>query len=123
MGRHIKRIAKAICRRFRPKDTTVKYDNGKTRYDLIPPYALEQLALVYTHGAQKYPSARNWEKGTWWGRYFGAAMRHLWAFWRGEEIDKDSGLPHLSHAAWCCFTLLEYAKNHKEFDDRKRDRV
>ena len=95
-----------------------KFDTGKTRYDLIDAYALEQLALIYTFGAIKYED-ENWRKGISWKRIFGAIMRHLWAFWTGEETDKESGLPHLAHAAWGVFTLLNYTKTKREFDDRQ----
>lgn len=95
----------------------VKYDGEKLRFDLIPAYPLETLADVYTRGAIKYED-RNWEKGMKWSRIFAAIMRHLWAFWRGEDIDKESGQPHVAHAAWGCFALLEYMRVKREFDDR-----
>ena len=97
----------------------LKYDEDKLRFDLLPPKALELLAEVYTSGAKKYED-RNMEMGMSWGRVFGAAMRHLWAFWRGEDKDAESGLYHLAHAAWCCLTLLDYVshKQFKKFDDR-----
>jgi hypothetical protein len=94
-----------------------KFDEKKARYDLIPAEPLHQLAKVYTFGASKYAD-NNWRKGIKWGRVFAALCRHSWAFWRGEEIDPESGLPHMAHAAWNCFTLMEYAKHHKKFDDR-----
>lgn len=95
----------------------VKYDDGKLRYDLISSIGLERLASVYTMGAKKYGD-HNYRSGLKWSRVFGAVMRHLWAFWRNEDLDKESGLPHLAHAAWGCFALLEYAQTHKELDDR-----
>ena len=94
-----------------------KDDTNKARFDLIPPRPLYQLADIYTYGAQKYAD-RNWEKGMKWGRIFGAVMRHLWSFWMGENNDKESGQPHLAHAAWGCLTLLEYTNTHPEMDDR-----
>jgi len=97
-----------------------KDDTGKLRFDLIPPGPLEALAAIYTMGAAKYAD-RNWEKGIRWGRVFGAVMRHLWAFWRGEDIDPESGLPHVAHAAWGCFALLEYMRTHPELDGRARE--
>jgi len=97
----------------------VKYDKGKLRYDLIPPAPLEELVAVYTMGAEKYDD-RNWEKGMKWGRIFGALMRHAWRFWAGDEKDHESGLHPLAHAAWCCFTLMEYARTHRELDDRPK---
>lgn len=95
----------------------VKYDGGKLRYDLIPADALEQLAAIYTMGAKKYTD-NNWRKGMSWSRPFSALMRHAWAWFRGEDIDPESGLNHLAHAAWNCFTLINYSKSHPEFDNR-----
>jgi len=95
----------------------VKYDEGKPRYDLLPPYALSQLVAVYTFGAKKYDDD-NWRLGMKWRRVFGAILRHLWAFWGGEETDPESNVPHLAHAAWGCFTLLDYMRYRREFDDR-----
>jgi hypothetical protein len=94
-----------------------KYDKGKNRYDLIDGYALDELAKVYTYGTVKYDD-NNWRKGMKWSRIFGALMRHSWAFWKGEEIDPESGHPHMAHAAWQCLALLNYSKYRKKFDDR-----
>lgn len=94
-----------------------KDDEGKLRYDLLPVGPLETLVAVYNFGAKRY-SDNNWRKGISWGRIFGAINRHLWAFWRGEDLDKESGLPHLAHAAWGCLTLMEYMKNRPDLDDR-----
>lgn len=97
----------------------VKYDEGKNRYDLIPPDALDELAKVFTYGTIKYED-RNWEKGMGWGRLFGAAMRHLWAFWRGEDKDPESGLHHLAHATWNCLCLLSMFMRKAGADDRSQ---
>lgn len=96
----------------------VKHDQGKLRYDLIPAGSLEALVRVYTFGAGKYGD-RNWEKGMSWGRVFGAIMRHLWAWWRGEDADSETGISHLAHAAWGCFTLLAYVDRGVGTDDRE----
>ena len=99
-----------------------KYDQGKTRYDLIPAIPLELLGKVYTMGAGKYED-HDWRKGIKWSRIFAAIMRHLWAFWMGRDIDIESGLPHLAHAAWGCFALLEYMVTQRTYDDRYRAKV
>jgi hypothetical protein len=96
-----------------------KDDEGKLRFDLIPPRALMLLAKVYTTGAKKYDD-RNWEKGMSWSRIYGAIQRHLWKFWNGEEMDAETGVPHLINAAWGCFTLTEYMFTHTELDDRQK---
>jgi len=98
----------------------LKYDDGKLRLDLISAIALEDLAGVYTYGMEKY-AAHNWRKGFPWSRIFAALMRHAWAFWRGEDIDPESGLPHMAHAAWQCFALLEFMRTHPELDDRWKE--
>ena len=87
--------------------TAVKHDHGKPRFEMLPPDALEAVALTMNSGCEKYGD-RNWEKGMQYGRVFGAMMRHAWAYWRGENLDKDSGLPHLAHAGACVLMLLAY---------------
>ena len=94
-----------------------KDDQGKLRFDLLPVKPLEQVADIYTYGSVKYTD-NNWRGGIQWGRVFGAIMRHLWAFWRGEDLDGESGKPHLAHAAFGGLTLLEYMETHRELDDR-----
>lgn len=99
------------------KEGGIKLDQGKLRYDLITPFGLEALAQVYTYGAAKYGD-RNYEDGLKWTRIFGAIMRHAWAFMRGEDLDPESGLPHMAHAAWGCLTIIHYSRAFKEGDDR-----
>lgn len=94
-----------------------KDDEGKTPFDLLPSYPMEQLGRVYAFGCMKY-ERNNWRKGFRWGRLFAAAMRHLWAFWKGENNDPESGLPHLAHAMWCLVTLMEMVRLYPENDDR-----
>lgn len=99
----------------------VKYDDNKPRHDLLPGDALDAIAQVLTYGANKY-AARNWENGMAWGRMFAAMMRHAWAFWRGEEIDPESKLPHMAHAACCAMMLLTYFLRSTGDDDRYEDK-
>lgn len=98
-------------------NTAKKLDTGKPRFDLVPGESLIEVVMVYTMGAEKY-EAHNWRKGMLWSRVFAAIMRHLWAFWMGEDLDKESGLPHLAHAAWGCLTLISYLKTVNGEDDR-----
>lgn len=109
-------------------DEGQKFDGAKPRYELIPPEAVDALARVLTYGAAKY-EARNWEKGMKWGRVFGAAMRHLWAWWGGAgqtrqnfafgEIDPETGFSHLWHALCCIAFLVAYEARKIGDDDRK----
>ena len=84
-----------------------KDDSSKLRYDLIPPYALEALAHVYTIGATKYGDD-NYLHGMDWSRVGGALMRHYEAWREGEPEDQEDGQLHLASVAWCAFTLMVY---------------
>ena len=95
-----------------------KHDAGKARFDLIPARPLQELAMIYTQGAQKY-EPRNWERGMDWGRVYAAIMRHLIAWHGGEDNDPEDGLSHIAHAAWGLFTLMEYAQTHPDLDYRR----
>lgn len=89
------------------RDEGVKHDDEKTRYDLIPPLSLDALARVLTFGARKY-APENWRKvPDARRRYFSAALRHTWAWWRGEKLDAESGEHHLAHALCCIAFALE----------------
>lgn len=79
--------------------------------------ALDDVAQVLGFGAAKY-ERHNWRKGIHWSRVLDAAFRHLRAFNEGEDIDPESGQPHLAHAACCVLFLLEYSYSRPEFDDR-----
>lgn len=84
----------------------VKYDAEKPRWDLLPVSAATAVVRVLTLGARKY-SPDNWRRveGRRW-RYYGAALRHLTAWWSGEKLDSETGENHLAHAACCILFLL-----------------
>lgn len=91
-----------------------KYDIGKTRWDKVPFDILEGLAKVTTYGANKYkenPDILNWKKvEDGYNRYFSALMRHLIADRKGEYLDKESGLPHMSHAMFNVVCLAYFSE-------------
>ena len=85
-----------------------KFDGGKLEYGLLPPLALEETVKVLTFGAQKY-ERDNWQRvPDSKRRYFDALQRHVWAWKQGEQIDQESGLPHLAHAMCCLMFLYEH---------------
>lgn len=105
---------------YKPKkDEGTKFDDGKLRWDLLPFDALEEIVKVYTYGSKKYGDY-NYLGGIKYSRIIGAMFRHFRAWWSGEDTDRESGLPHLSHMAWNVITLLVFSiRNRKELDDRK----
>lgn len=95
----------------------VKHDAGKPGVHLLPPLALVEVARVLDYGAAKY-SADGWRKVDKRSRYVAAAMRHLLAYQAGEDVDAESGLPHLAHAACCALFLVECQRLGLGVDDR-----
>jgi len=86
---------------------SAKADTGKPRFDLIPPQAMRQLAIVYEYGTRKY-AANSWravEGGL--QAYEAAGLRHYNAWKRGEKLDPESGLPHLAHFLWNVVAMIE----------------
>jgi hypothetical protein len=92
--------------------------DNKGRYDLLPPYAIERLALHFERGAVKYKD-RNWEQGIPLMRYMDSALRHMFKLLAGEK-DED----HAAAAIWniACYIQtekwIEQGKLPKELDDR-----
>lgn len=99
---------------FAMKDTA-----GKTRYDLIPSEAEEQVAEVFTYGAKKY-AAHNYRLGRAYSDYFAAARRHLSKWQRGEDLDSETGKSHLAHAICCLMMLLTIQLIGTGKDDRPK---
>ena len=81
-----------------------KFDEDKIRLDLIPVLPLQGWAKILTFGSKKYGD-RNWESGIKYSRVFGALMRHILAWWGGEDNDPETGENHLYHAM-CCLGFL-----------------
>lgn len=95
----------------------LRYNQGKTRYDLVPAFAQEQYAKVLTKGAEKY-AERNWEKGMDWSKVIASLERHLQAIKRGEDFDPETGLLHSAHVMCNAAFLTEYYKVYPQGDDR-----
>lgn len=84
-----------------------KFDEGKLLMNLIPPSLVFNVSQVLTFGAQKY-APNNWRLvPNALDRYQNATLRHLYAYLSGEELDKESGLPHLAHCATNIAFLIE----------------
>lgn len=89
-----------------------KDDAGKPNYELLPWLALEQVQAVLDYGAKKY-TAHGWRAVKGRTRYLNAALRHIFAYARGEDNDHESGLPHLAHAA--CSVMFQLEKDDPDF--------
>lgn len=98
-------------------DTGGQKGSKPQRMDLLPPGALLKISEVYEFGSRKYDD-HNWRKGYSWSLSYAAMQRHLNLFWSGQDLDEESGLPHVAHAAFHMFTLLTFMEEQREFDDR-----
>ena len=77
-------------------DRALRYNEGKTKLDLIPPFVIEELGKVLTFGAEKYDK-NNYRKGMAWSKVLDSLMRHLNSFRACEDFDLESVLLNLSH--------------------------
>ncbi len=95
----------------------IRLNEGKIRHDLIPAYSINELAKLLTKGTEKYEE-RNWEKGMKWSTVIASLKRHLNAFERGEDFDKESGMLHILHVMCNSMFLVEYYRTYPTCDDR-----
>ena len=95
----------------------IKYDVGKPRMDLLVPEADELTAQVLGFGAEKY-GPYNWMKGIEYSRLHAALRRHVAAWSKGEDIDPESGHPHLAHARCCLDFLMWMSIYRPDMDNR-----
>ena len=102
------------------KGSGARFNGGKPDYSLIPLTTMEDEARVWMYGKNKY-AAWNWAKGMAWSVPLACLLRHLAAWQRGEEVDQESGLPHLAHAMCNLRMLTLYSKTFPEGDDRPKE--
>lgn len=95
----------------------VKDNLGKSRVDLIPSKPLIAVGHVLAIGAKKY-KPNNWRLGLRWSDTLGSIQRHLLAFADGEDLDPETGLPHIDQALCQTLFLSEYYHSNTGIDDR-----
>lgn len=87
-------------------------------YDLVPFQEMtEAYARVAEFGAKKY-APWNWSKGLSRAQLLASLLRHAFAYLRGEDRDKDSGLLHTDHILWNATALAHNV--HWQLEDGRR---
>lgn len=87
-----------------PKDIAA---TSKVPMIVLPPVPLIHTAQVMRSGSVKYGPA-NWrDEPIKESVYASALERHLVRYLAGEDVDRDSGAPHLAHIAANCFILMD----------------
>ncbi len=84
-----------------------KHDEDKIDWSLVKWGPVEEMVRVLMYGAKKY-SADNWKRvPDAEARYRAAIQRHMVSIYQGEDMDPETGLPHLAHVMCSCMFLLE----------------
>ena len=97
-------------------------NQGKLRLSLVPPAAVEYLAKVMMFGADKYGDY-NWRKA---GQKLSllsicdSLERHLMKLKKGQDLDEESGLPHIGHILANAAFLAQLTEDGTLIDDRYR---
>lgn len=81
----------------------------KAPMSVLPMGPIAEAGLGLLEGGCKYGRHNYRGAGVRASVYYDAAMRHLIAFWEGEDIDPDSGLPHVTKAM-CSLLVLRDAQ-------------
>ena len=90
----------------------------KVPLSTIPTQVIAEVGLAMLEGARKYGRSNYRVVGIKSSVYYDAAMRHLMAYWEGEDIDPDSGLSHITKAIATLFVMRDAMLNGKCDDDR-----
>ena len=96
-------------------DTGAQRDSGegKSRMSLVPHKALNDVMQRYLAGAEAY-GENNWKLGMKNSVLYDSTMRHLMAFWTGDESED-----HLGAALWNIMGLIDNVDKRSDMDDRK----
>ena len=97
-----------------------KHMEGKPEWSVLPFDALTEVVRVFEYGAspEKYKKPYTYRAGITYSKLFSATVRHLIAWWTGEDKAKDSGCHH-PHAIANCLMLLSML-HRKQFDNRDK---
>lgn len=93
---------------------------NKLPLHLVPPRAVAHIALAFSDGATKYQPFNWHDEKISASVYYGAALRHLNAWWEREEVAADGVAHHLAHAAACLCMLLDTMGTPMLNDNRPR---
>lgn len=98
-------------------DKGLRFNSGKPKLHRVPYELMKGAAEGFEYGAGKYPDW-NWTKPIEFSSPFNSLLRHLWAWWWGEDFDKESGVHHLKLAAANISMLLYHLEHNSDQDDR-----
>lgn len=94
---------------------STKFDDGKDPlFYLLELDYLAEVAKARAYGCKKYGESNIYEgEPLSRERWISASLRHLKAYIKGEEIDKDSGEARCEHLAMAAINIILYADQEK----------
>lgn len=98
-----------------PKDAC---GTKKVPFSTIPGPVLGEIGLALFEGARKYGKHNYRAIGVRYSVYYDAALRHLIAWWEGQDEDPDSGLSHITKAIAGLIVLKDSMNQENAHDDR-----
>lgn len=90
----------------------------KAPMSTVPANVLAEVGVAMLEGASKYGRHNYRCAGVRASVYYDGVMRHLMAWWEGEDIDPDSGLSHITKAITSLVVLRDAMMQNKCADDR-----
>lgn len=90
----------------------------KAPMSTVPANVLAEIGVAMLEGAAKYGRHNYRAVGVRASVYYDALMRHIFAWWEGEDIDPDSGVSHVTKAITTLLVLRDAMLNGKVEDDR-----
>lgn len=91
---------------------------AKVGLSVLPAQVLLEMATALFEGDRKYGKSNYRVAGVRASIYYDAAMRHLMAWWEGQDIDPDSGISHVTKAIAGLTVLRDAMLNDMWNDDR-----
>jgi hypothetical protein len=91
---------------------------AKAPFSPVSAYVMAELGVAMMEGARKYGRHNYRVIGVRASVYYDATLRHMVAWWEGENLDPDSGLSHVTKAIASLCVLRDAMLLGKFVDDR-----
>lgn len=102
----------------KPSNPKQAFGIAKPPLSTVPVPVIYELGLAMLEGALKYGRHNYRVVGVRMSTYYDAALRHLTAWWEGEDIDPESGVSHLVKAMACLAVVRDAEMAGLVTDDR-----
>lgn len=83
------------------------FGSAKAPLSCVPMPVMYEVGLAMLEGALKYGRHNYRVSGVRISTYYDAVLRHITAWWEGQDIDPESGLPHIVKAIACLAVIRD----------------